>query len=137
MAFWLKRWGTSEDGYRDGMLKKELSFGDRAMPRGVPRVQKTDRVIVTGTKTRGALVAAATTAETAKRTAPDSRWPWRCKAKFHLLCLVADAPRLDVIRDPTGKLRRWHRSRSGLFELTAQQFRDAEAAIRRAVKRGR
>lgn len=101
MAFWLKRWGTSEDGYRDGMLKKELSFGDRAMPRGVPRVQETDRVIVAGTKTRGALVAAAKPTVAAKRSAPDSRWPWRCKARFYLRCPVADAPRLDVIRDPT------------------------------------
>ncbi len=134
MAYWLKRWGTNEDPYRDDMLEDHLTFSEKAAPKGTPRVRERDRLIVTGVRTRGALVAVATATSEVTRSGKHLRWPWKCRADFNLKCLAREAPRLVVIPDPGKKIQGWHRTGDGLRPLTAEQFRAAERAIRRVCR---
>ncbi|MCC7140229.1 MAG: hypothetical protein IT460_17550 [Planctomycetes bacterium] len=133
MAFWLKRWGTGDDPYRDDMLVDHLSFSDRSAPRGIPKVHKGDLLIVTGVKTHGALVAAARATSEVWDTGTNSQWHWHCAADFYFKVPMASAPALDSIPDSDGVLPGWLRTGDGLRELTDEQYRAAEAAIKRAM----
>lgn len=129
MAFWLKRWGTEERPYHDGMLSDYLTFSDRAAPRGVPKVREGDQLIVTGVGTHGALVAVARATSNVSHEGQHPNWPWKCRADFYLRCAIADAPSIDVIPDPENKLRGWLKTGDGLRQLSAEQFAAAEAEI--------